>query len=126
MKLTFRDLLGGVLAAAAVLVALDVTNAWGWPLLGDARAGTVALGVIGFAMCAAASDYSGVRGPNPALILSGMLGVVALGLLIAGLIYGTVTLLALLALDIVLLWFSSTLRHVYTRALGSPSQPVAA
>ena len=114
MRLNSKDLVGGLLAAAAVLVALDVTNGWGWPLLGDYRAGTIALGVIGFAMCGAASDYSTVRSPNPLLILAGILGVAALGLLIGGLIWATATLLIWLAAVIVALWAVSTLRHVIT------------
>jgi hypothetical protein len=114
MRFNSKDLVGGLLAAAAVLVALDVTNGWGWPLLGDYRAGTIALGVIGFAMCGAASDYSTVRSPNPLLILAGILGVAALGLLIGGLIWATATLFMWLAGVIVALWAVSTLRHVIT------------
>ncbi len=114
MRFNSKDLVGGLLAAAAVLVALDVTNGWGWPLLGDYRAGTIALGVIGFAMCGAASDYSTVRSPNPLIILAGILGVAALGLLIGGLIWATATLFMWLAGVIVALWAVSTLRHVIT------------
>ena len=114
MRFNSKDLVGGLLAGAAVLVALDVTNGWGWPMLGDYRAGTIALGVIGFAMCGAASDYSTVRSPNPLLILAGILGVAALGLLIGGLIWATATLFMWLAAVIVALWAVSTLRHVIT------------
>jgi hypothetical protein len=114
MRFNSKDLVGGLLAAAAVLVALDVTNGWGWPMLGDYRAGTIALGVIGFAMCGAASDYSNVRSPNPLIILAGILGVAALGLLIGGLIWATATLFMWLAGVIVALWAVSTLRHVIT------------
>jgi hypothetical protein len=114
MRFNSKDLVGGLLAAAAVLVALDITNGWGWPLLGDYRAGTIALGVIGFATCGAASDYSTVRSPNPLIILAGILGVAALGLLIGGLIWATATLFMWLAGVIVALWTVSTLRHVIT------------
>ncbi len=114
MRLTTKDVVGGMLAAAATLVALAVINGWGWPLLGDYRAGTIALGVIGFAMCGAASDYRSVRSPNPLIILAGILGLAALGLLIGGLIWATATLFVWLAAVIVALWAVSTLRHVIT------------
>ena len=42
---------GTLLVGAAVLVGVAVISDWGWPLLGDYRAGTIALAVIGFAMC---------------------------------------------------------------------------
>ena len=123
MRLTVKDALGGVLAAGAVLVALDVSNGWGWPLLGDYRAGTIALGVLGFAMCAFASDYSTVRGPDPLLVVAVLLGLAALGLLISGLILATAALFVWLAVVIVALWLVSTGRHVIARGQQLPAHP---
>src|SRR5690242_8934100 len=112
MRLTAKDLIGTLLAAAAVAVTLAVTNAWSWPFLADYRAGTIALAVIGFGMCAAASDYSTVRGPDPLVIVAGILGVAAFGLIIAGLIWATASLFVWLATAIIALWVVATVRHL--------------
>ena len=126
MRFTVKDFIGALLAAAAVAVTLAVTNGWGWPLLGDYRAGTVALAVIGFAMCGAASDYSTVRGAQPLLMVAGILGVAALGLMIGGLIWATATIFVWFAAVIVALWVVTTLRHAITpRELPLRSQPAA-
>src|SRR5690242_13529845 len=74
MRLTGKDFIGTLLAAAAILVALDVTNAWGWPVINGYRAGVIALTVIGFGMCSAASDYSTVRWTNPLVLIAVVLG----------------------------------------------------
>jgi hypothetical protein len=126
MRFTVKDFVGSMLAAAAVAVTLAVTNGWGWPLLGDYRAGTIALAVIGFAMCSAASDYSTVRGTQPLVVLAAILGVAALALMIGGLIWATATIFVWFAAVIVALWFVTTLRHAITpRELPSRALPVA-
>lgn len=51
MGLTRRDAVTAVLAAAAVLALLAVTLGWGWPIITGYRWGTVALWVLGVAMC---------------------------------------------------------------------------
>ena len=112
MKVSFKDATATLLAALAALVALAVVNGWGWPLLGGYRAGTIALGVIGFGMCAVGSDYSTVRGLDPFVVVAGLLGVAALGLAIAGLIWSTATLFVWLAVTILLLWLVTTVRHI--------------
>ena len=122
MRFTAKDLVGTLLAGAAVAVTLAVTNAWGWPLLADYRAGTVALAVIGFGMCAAGSDYSTVRGPDPFVMVAGILGVAALGLMIAALFWATATLFVWFAATIVALWAVTTVRHLVTPV----ARPVAA
>jgi len=116
MKVSFKDVSATALAALAALVALAVINGWGWPLLGGYRAGTIALGVIGVGMCAIGSDYSTVRGLDPFVVVAGLLGVVVLGLVIAGLIWATATMFVWLAVTIPLLWLVTTARHVLTPA----------
>jgi hypothetical protein len=114
MKVWFKDATATLLAALAAVVALAVINGWGWPLLSGYRAGTIALAVIGFGMCTVGSDYSTVRGLDPFVLIAGLLGVTALGLAIAGLIWATATLFVWLAVTILLLWLVTTVRHLLT------------
>jgi predicted ferric reductase len=123
MRLTSKDVIGTGLAVAAVFVAAAVINVWQWPLLGDYRAGTVALAIVGIAMCAAASDYSNVRWSHPLVLLASALGIAALGLIVAGLIWATAELVFWLAAVIVGLWFVSTLRHVITPRSFEQARP---
>lgn len=114
MRLSFRDAVGTVLAAAAVYVVLDITNAWGFLFFGGYRAGVIALAVIGLAMCAFGSDYSTVRGVQPLVIVAGILGIVALGLIVAGLIWATAAVFVWLGAVIVALWAVTIVRHLVT------------
>jgi hypothetical protein len=123
MRFTSKDVAGTALAGAAVLITLAVTNGWGWPLLGDYRAGIIALTVVGFAMCASGSDYSTVRGSDPLVIIAGGLGIAALGLIVAGLIWATSQLFVWLAAVIVALWLVTTVRHLITPRADAPARP---
>ena len=121
MSFTSRDFVGTLLAGAAVLVGAAVFDDWGWPLLGDYRSGTVALAVIGVAMCSAGSDYSTVRWSQPLVVLASALGLVALALIVAGLIWATAVIFFWLVAVIVTLWMTTTVRHLITpRQQGSP------
>jgi predicted ferric reductase len=113
--------MGTVLAAAAVYVVLDIVNSWGFLVFGGYRAGVVALAFIGFAMCTLGSDYSTVRGVQPLVVVAGILGVAALVLMIAGLIWATAPLFVWFGAVIVALWAVTTVRHLVTpRTTGLP------
>jgi hypothetical protein len=117
MQLTWRDGAAAVLAALVVAVMLALTQAWSWPLLGDYRVGIVALTIIGFGMCA-----TGIRATQasafeqPFMIVASVLGVVALGLVILGLIYATQTLFVALGNTLLALWVVTTVDHVLATA----------
>jgi hypothetical protein len=125
MKLTWKDGISTLLAAAAVLIGLAVTNGWGWPLLGDYRAGTVALAIVGFGMCATGTAVGKASWTDPLVLIATLLGVVALVLIVGGLIYATAALFVALAADIVALWFVATLRHWMDGMAEVPSRPEA-
>ncbi|HEV8598972.1 MAG TPA: hypothetical protein VGQ69_06400 [Gemmatimonadales bacterium] len=126
MRLTWKDGISAVLAAFTVLVALAVTNAWAWPLLGDYRAGTVALTLVGFGMCATGTAVGKASWANPFVAIATLLGVVALVLIVGGLIYATQPIFVALAATIVALWFVSTLRHLLEGSPEAPGHPQAA
>jgi len=125
MKLSFRDGIGTALAAAAVYVVLDITNSWGFLFFGGYRAGVIALAVIGVAMCAFGSDYSTVRGVQPLVVVAGILGVAALVLMIAGLVWATAPLFVWLGAVIVALWAVTTVRHLVTPQDAGLPKPAA-
>lgn len=123
MRLTWRDGIETMLIAAVVLVTLAVTQAWGWPLLGTPRAGVVAVGVLGIAMCSVAGSRAASK--DPFIVTTTVLAVVTLGLIVAGLIAGTETLLVALAITLVVMWVLTTLRHAIEGS-QTPGQPAAA
>lgn len=116
MALRLNDAVNTLLAALAVGVTLALTQGWSWPLLGDYRAGIVALTLIGFAMCAVGGYSWTSMKFGPYAAVAGGLGIVALGLVVYGLIAATETALVALATVIVVLWFITTLRHSVTAA----------
>ena len=96
MKLTYRDAITTALATLVVAITLAITQGWAWPMLGSPRAGIIAVGILGVAMCSIArSEDMATRSAfvqHPAMMVGSVLGAVALVLLIAGLIIGTETL----------------------------------
>jgi len=121
MRLTYRDGITTVLAAAVVAVTLAVTQGWDWPLLGTTRAGFVALGILGIAGCSVGNRTEDVAfakefARRPGMIAGSVLGAIGLVLFIAGLIVNTETLLVALAVDLVALWVLATTRHAVVPA----------
>jgi len=119
MKLTYRDAITTVLATLVVAVTVAVTQGWEWPLLGSARAGIVAVGILGIAMCSIGTRSEDMAtkeafSHHPGMIVGSALGAVALLLLIAGLIVGTETMLITISGVLVLLWAVATIRHAAT------------
>lgn len=134
MALSWRDGIAAVLVAGGVAVTGAVVNAWNWPLLGDARAGVVAVFILGFAACVvgggpswifAAMKEGRMRGPNPVwnpfFIVSAALGALAFALLFADLFINDVSLLVWAAITVVAIWFVTTIR----RGLGVSAEPIA-
>ncbi len=112
MRLTWRDGTAAVLAALVMAVLLALTQGWSWPLLGDYRAGVVALTLIGFAMCSTGAGAMQARAfTQPFTIVASVLGVVALGLIVLGLIYATQALFVALGITILALWIATTVDH---------------
>jgi hypothetical protein len=115
MQLTWRDGAGTVLAALVVAVLLAVTQAWSWPLLGDYRAGVIALTVLGFLGCSVGlrvTEGSAAESfKRPFMVIGSMLGAAALVLVIAGLIWATEALFVALAIVLLALWLVTTIDH---------------
>jgi hypothetical protein len=116
MRLTYRDVITTTLAGAVVAVTLAVTQGWDWALLGTPRAGVLALGLLGIAMCSVGTRAADMATAeelrrHPAMIAGTVFGAIALVLLVVGLIVGTEAWLVALALDLMVLWLIATVRH---------------
>jgi hypothetical protein len=111
MRLTWRDGVATVLAGLVVAVALAVTRSWDWPLLGSYRAGVAALGVIGWSMCILGGPRTASSFKGPFVVFASALGGLALVLVIVGLVTGTQGPFIWLAVDIEVLWATTTLHH---------------
>jgi hypothetical protein len=112
MSLTRRDAASALLTALVALVYLSNTHEWGVPLLASNRWAAGAILVLGMGTCMlgrAAED-----GAQPTVVVLGVLGAAALFLSIVALATGAQWALGLLALDTIVLWAGSTLRHVAT------------
>jgi hypothetical protein len=117
--LTKKDATGTVFVALAAIVYLAVTQAWGWPLLGGYRSGTLVLGAIGLFACAKGSNLSSETFKGPFVVGAGALGVVAFGLVVIGAITGSHLAFAALAIDIGVLYVLTIVHHV---TAGAPPQ----
>lgn len=119
MKLTYRDAITTALAGLVVAVTLAVTQEWAWPMLGNPRAGIIAVGILGVAMCSIGTRSEDMATKDafvhhPGMIVGSALGALALALLVAGVIAGTEALLIVIAGVLLLLWGVATIRHAGT------------
>lgn len=119
MKLTYRDAITTALATLVVAITFAVTQGWAWPMLGSPRAGIIAVGILGVAMCSVGTRSEDMATKDafvhhPGMIIGSALGAISLVLVIAGLIAGTEALLIGIAGVLLLLWAVATIRHAAT------------
>jgi hypothetical protein len=118
MTLTRKDAAATALTVLVVLIFAAAHESWGVPLFGDShRAAIVAIAVLGVLTCALGSP-----GEDRATKLLSGLGAIALVLTLVALSFNSLTVLALLVADIVVMWVASTLRHVHV--LHAPGRPL--
>ncbi len=121
MGLSWRDAVATVLVAAAGAVTLSVASGWDWLLIGNARAGVIAVFVLGFS--------ASVIGGGPVWFMAAMrqgaisshgrlftflatgLGLLALVLLFVDLFVNSVTLLVWATAALVAIWVVATFHH---------------
>jgi hypothetical protein len=116
MGLTFRDAITSALAAAVVAVTYAVTQELAWPMLATPRAGILVLGALGITMCVAGTRTEDMATGeelkrHPGMIVGAALGGLALVIWIVGMFTGTETALMALAVVLIALWATATIRH---------------
>lgn len=136
MRLTWRDAVTTVLAAAAALVLLAVTLGWGWPVITDYRVAAVVLWVLGVAMCPMAwmGVQAAVGDSDARAALQGQLGVnrtyyqfmsvlalAATVLLVWGVVAPALAVVVALAAVVIGMWLISTTRRAIAPAPRTPA-----
>lgn len=124
--MTWRDVVGTVLVAVAIAATLSVVYGWAWPLIGDARAGAVALFVLSYPSCLVAQAprrmQAAIEGKvrwSPYLVTSVVLGSATALLIIACVIFDSVPLLVGATGAMAAVWLVSTLDHL-AQGAGRP------
>lgn len=132
MGLTWRDGIATLLVALAGLITISIAAGWNWPLLQDALAGGIAVGVVGFVACVVGG------GPNLAVdalkrghlngiemtfaVVGSTLAIGATGLLVGAIVLNSLALLVWATIVLGVLWLVTTGHHAFTLA----AQPVRA
>jgi hypothetical protein len=125
MGLTRKDFYATVFVAAGLLLALSVTQSWEWPLMNGVRMGIIALVVAGAVACSVsgwATDK--VCFTSPFTIIGVVLGVIALGAAVVGLVANTMPYLVVTMAAVALLWLVTVVHRVL--AGSTASRPVTA
>lgn len=119
MRLTVRDAFGTLLVGCAVAVTLSVVDGWNWPLIGDARAGVIALFVLSYPSCLTARAPQRIaraiqrrEGWGPFVIAATALGASALLLMLANLILNSTAVLTAATAVVVAIWIVATAHHL--------------
>jgi hypothetical protein len=102
-----------LLTVVGLAMALSVTQGWNWPLLGDARAGIIALGIVGLSACSiSGSAAMAFSMKDPFVIAAVATGIVLLALGVIGLFVNTLPYLVAMMGATVVIWLVATTRHL--------------
>jgi hypothetical protein len=120
----FKEVWATVITAIGLTLALSVTQGWNWPFLADARAGIIALGVVGLGAC----SMSGSAAPSfsikdPLLILVIAIGAVLFALGVVGLFVNTTPYLIVMMVGTAALWLVATTRHLIESGANATPSP---
>jgi hypothetical protein len=125
MGLTRKDVYATVFVAAGLLLALSVTQSWGWPLMSGVRMGILALGLTGIVACSVsgwATDK--VCFTSPFTIIGIVVGVIALGAAVIGLFANTMPYLVVMMAAVALLWAVTVVHRAFAETTAA--RPITA
>jgi hypothetical protein len=109
----WREAGATLLTIVGLTLALSVAQGWNWPLLGDARAGIIALAVAGFGACTMSnSGATSFSAKDPFVMVAIAAGCVLLAAAIVGLFVNTLPYLVVMMGATVVLWLVATMRHL--------------
>jgi hypothetical protein len=121
-----REIRATLFTAVGLALALSVVQGWGWPWLGDARAGIIALGVAGFAACTTSNaDATTFSIKDPFVIAAIAVGIVVLAAGAIGLFANTLPYLVVMMVATIALWIIATTRHLVETGTNAMPAPTA-
>jgi hypothetical protein len=122
----FKDVWATLITAVGLTLALSITQGWNWPLLSDARAGIIALGVVGLAVCGSSGwAASGLSVKDPFMILAIAAGITLLAVGLVGVFVNTMPYLIVMMGVTTLLWLLATARHLVEAGAATRRLPTA-
>jgi len=125
MKL-WKEVGATLITAAALTLALSVTQGWNWPLLSDARAGIIVLGVVGLGACIlGGSAATSLPIKDPFVIAAFVAIGVLVGAAAIGLFVNTVPYLIVMMVATFGLWLLATARHLLEGGANPRFAPTA-
>lgn len=111
MRLTWRDGAASVLAGLVIALLVGVEG-WAWPVTGGDTMAVGVLAVLGIVMCSLGMQITdGKELLEPMPLLGCMLGTIALGLVVYGLLIPSESLFVALAVILLALWAVTTVDH---------------
>lgn len=110
MALTWKDAVTTILAASVFGIYYAQTKGIDLPLISNIRWATVALALLGIAMCALGA---GTTETTQMVSFLSILGITSLILILASLITGSSMAFLLLTIVIGFMWLLSTARHAF-------------
>jgi hypothetical protein len=113
----WKDARATLLTGLGLTLALSVTQGWNWPLLADARAGTVALGVLGFGACITSRWGATAVSTTPIAFIANVTGIALVGAGVIGILADSLPDLVVMMGATFVLWSLATVRHL---AGGAP------
>jgi hypothetical protein len=119
MRLTWRDGVTTVLAAAVVGIFAANTANWSVPFVENARWASLLIGLVGLSMCIVGGSATVIAVKSPFVVAAGVLGSAAMLLVVIGVATGWSLAVTLLAADTLVLWIVSTIRHA---AVSRPAE----
>lgn len=115
MKLR-KDAVATLLTGLGLTLALSVIQGWNWPTLGDARAGAIALGVLGFGACITSRLGATEVSTTPIAFIANVTGIVLVGAGVIGILADSLLDLVVMMGATFFLWSLATLRHLVAGA----------
>ncbi len=116
MTIGRKDVVAAALTLLVIATFIATHEGWGVPLIGGShRWAALAITILGVLACAQGTVSDG-RAPR----LLGWLGTLAGALAILAIASGSLTVLSLLVVAVVLLWFAATVRHGRHATAGEP------
>lgn len=119
MTFTKKDVYATLVLAVGIVLALSVLQGWNWPLMNGVRTAIIALGLTGMFSCAVSGWADGEPSfKSPFMVIGALLGVIALGAGVIGLVTGSAAFLVAMMTATIVIWLITAVHRV----LGTPTQ----